>query len=204
MSATSLVRPRRRSPVRPIVAVYGGLALLAIAGLALRDGGLASLVPPTAAKASEWVALGALAGALLAFPSYLARRWRPLRRIEAAVRVVFPELGPGEILALAVASGVAEELLFRALLQPAVGLLAASAIFGACHYAGRRFAAYPWSAAVAGLVLGGLFELTGAVLAPIVAHATVNGVGFARARRRRSARRRETRSTSGGGDAGGA
>jgi membrane protease YdiL (CAAX protease family) len=82
---------------------------------------------------------------------------------------------------LAVASGVAEEAFFRGALQPALGWLLASLIFGLVHFAPRRDL-LPWTgfALCAGLVLGALFEFTGNLVAPIVAHVGINAVNLRR------------------------
>ena len=87
----------------------------------------------------------------------------------------------GDAILLAVASGIAEEMLFRGALQPAVGLVWASLIFGACHFLPRRDIAI-WSlyAVVMGFAFGWLFEWTGQLLAPIVAHTVVNGINLPR------------------------
>jgi membrane protease YdiL (CAAX protease family) len=86
---------------------------------------------------------------------------------------------------LALASGTAEEMLFRGALQPAVGIVWASLIFGACHFLPRRELAV-WSlyAVAMGFAFGWLFEWTGHLLAPIVAHTVVNGINLPRLARR--------------------
>lgn len=86
-----------------------------------------------------------------------------------------------DCIALGVVSGVAEEAFFRGVLQPALGWLAASLIFGLVHFAPRR-ELLPWTgfALCAGLVLGGLFEVTGNLAAPIVAHVGINAVNLRR------------------------
>jgi len=86
-----------------------------------------------------------------------------------------------ECVVLALASGVAEEVFFRGALQPALGWLLASLIFGLVHFAPKR-ELLPWTgfALVAGLVLGALFESTGNLVAPIVAHVGINAVNLRR------------------------
>jgi membrane protease YdiL (CAAX protease family) len=88
---------------------------------------------------------------------------------------------PRECIVLAVLSGVAEEAFFRGALQPVLGWLLASLIFGLVHFVPRR-EMLPWTgfALVAGLVLGGLFETTGNLVAPIVAHVGINAVNLRR------------------------
>jgi membrane protease YdiL (CAAX protease family) len=94
-------------------------------------------------------------------------------------------IGIGDAILLALASGIAEEMLFRGALQPAVGLVWASLIFGACHFLPRREVML-WSvyAVVMGFAFGWLYEWTGQLLAPITAHALVNGINLPRLARR--------------------
>jgi hypothetical protein len=75
---------------------------------------------------------------------------------------------------LAVCSASGEELLFRAVLQPRVGIAVASVLFAAAHPPYER-ALWPWPlvALPMGFAFGGLYELTGAALAGIVAHAAL-------------------------------
>ena len=81
---------------------------------------------------------------------------------------------------LALLSGVAEEAFFRGALQPQVGLLAASLLFGAAHFVPRReLLLWTVFSIAAGLLLGWLFDATGNLVAPIVAHAGINGVNLA-------------------------
>jgi CAAX protease family protein len=86
-----------------------------------------------------------------------------------------------DCIVLAVASGVAEEAFFRGVLQPALGWLLASLIFGLVHLVPKR-ELLPWTgfALAAGLVLGALFESTGNLVAPIVAHVGINAVNLRR------------------------
>jgi membrane protease YdiL (CAAX protease family) len=93
-------------------------------------------------------------------------------------------LGPlstRDCLVLALLSGIAEEALFRAALQPDVGLVAASLLFGLAHLAPRRELA-PWTlfAVAAGLLFGALFDATGNLVAPCVAHFLVNAINLRR------------------------
>ena len=101
---------------------------------------------------------------------------------EALARRLAETLGPltlAEISVLAVASGIGEELFFRGALQPRVGLVAASLLFGAAHLVPSRPLAL-WSvfACAAGLLFGVLFERTGNLVAPVVAHVAVNALNL--------------------------
>jgi hypothetical protein len=101
---------------------------------------------------------------------------------EELARALASLLGPlrwRECALLALVSGVAEEAFFRGAVQPHVGLLAASVIFGLAHLAPQR-ELWPWTGftLLAGLLLGWLFEATGNLIAPVVAHALINAVNL--------------------------
>ncbi|MCI0342048.1 MAG: CPBP family glutamic-type intramembrane protease [Planctomycetales bacterium] len=165
----------------PLAGIFYG-ALAGVAGLWLwlagrapwPPGGLApgALLPALAAGASLGLALHVASHAIRGAP------W--MRELEGTFREAFGSLGQGEVLALALVSGIGEELLFRAALQPAVGLIPASLLFGLAHFPVRR-ELLPWSglAALAGLALGALFDVCeGHVAAPIAAHAVVNAANL--------------------------
>lgn len=113
----------------------------------------------------------------------LSRLWSARTRAGAALSQALAAavsgLSTGQIGVLALASGIAEEAFFRGALQPVVGLLAASLLFGLAHLAPRR-ELWVWApaSALAGLALGALFEVTGNLLAPALAHAAVNAVNL--------------------------
>jgi membrane protease YdiL (CAAX protease family) len=102
--------------------------------------------------------------------------YRPLREVlEPTLR----STSIPEILLLAGASGIGEELFFRGWLQSETGIVVASLLFGAAHVWGRKALPYGLYAAGMGLVLGGLFAHTGPGLwAPILAHVVNNLVGL--------------------------
>jgi hypothetical protein len=124
--------------------------------------------------------LGLLAGGgMIALSRLWARRTRAGRALAERLAGILGPLSGKSVLVLALASGVAEEAFFRGALQPRVGLLTASLLFGLAHLVPRRELA-PWAAgaALAGLFLGALFEHTGNLLAPTLAHVLVNGVNL--------------------------
>ncbi len=173
-----------RAGMRWAVLFYAAMAGLA---WALRGGwGRQSVLyaTPEAAEAGiRWAsdtALGVAAGiAGIGISRLVTRRTGAGERLARALAGALGSLSPGQCLVLAVASAAGEEALFRGALQPSLGLLGASAVFGAVHFAPRRDL-WPWSvyAFGAGVVLGVLFESTGNLLAPVVAHATLNGVNL--------------------------
>ena len=123
---------------------------------------------------------GALTGAAVVILSrLLTRRTRWGAALARRLGGLLGALSLRDCWLLAALSGVAEEAFFRGALQPRVGLLAASAIFALAHFAPQR-ELLPWTAfsLLAGLALGGLFAATGNLLAPVVAHALINGVNL--------------------------
>lgn len=101
---------------------------------------------------------------------------------EALARRLAELLGPlstSEVAILALASGIGEELFFRGALQPRLGLVATSLLFGVAHLVpARPLVLWSFFACGAGLLLGALFELTGNLVAPVVAHVAVNALNL--------------------------
>lgn len=104
-------------------------------------------------------------------------------RLVPALRAISKELGPrvvdgasrADLVLVSVFSGVGEEALFRGALQPEIGLVAASLLFGAAHFGpDRRYLVWTLWAVGAGFVFGFLYQWTGGLLAPTVAHAAHN------------------------------
>lgn len=80
-----------------------------------------------------------------------------------------------EIFAYAGLAAVGEEVFFRGAMQPALGIVPTAVIFGLAHVAwGRKSIPWPLQAMVMGFAFGGLFWATGNLIAPIVAHFTIN------------------------------
>jgi hypothetical protein len=68
-------------------------------------------------------------------------------------------------------AGLAEELFFRGVLQPRIGLVAASLVFGILHGPSRGLLPLAAWAAVAGCFLGLLHDATGNLALPTLVHA---------------------------------
>ncbi len=125
-------------------------------------------------------AIGVAVGVAIVLASEVATRltgWGDVLARELAA-AIGPLSLPNALL-LAMASGLGEELFFRGALQPRVGLVVASLAFGAMHFVPRR-EMWPWTvfALLVGLLFGALFEWTGSVIAPVVAHSVVNGINL--------------------------
>lgn len=88
--------------------------------------------------------------------------------------LLFREFNPMDILLVAAASGFCEEVFFRGVLQNQFNLFFAGIIFGFFHCPDVRYLSYGIFAAVAGLFFGWLYQYTGNLWAPIIAHSLSN------------------------------
>lgn len=139
------------------------------------------IAPPSLEPDSLYVlSVGLGLGLAMVVVCRLLSRWVPaVRKLEEGFRGLLGPMTPGEVLLAAVASGVAEELFFRAALQPLLGLWVTSAIFALLHIGPTRdFRSWPVMAFVAGVLLGVLFEWSGSVWPSVLAHGTVNGLNL--------------------------
>ena len=178
-------RERARGLVRLALPFYGFLAALAMAWRwFVRDTWI--FVSPVAAEgAPAWafrssLALGLVIGLALVAASHVwTRFWPSGEEVSRSLGEAIGDLRPMECILLALASGFAEEMVFRGALQPEVGVLWASILFGLAHLV-PRWPLILWTAfAVAvGAVFGLVFEWTGSLWAPVVAHVVVNAVNL--------------------------
>jgi hypothetical protein len=168
-------------PARILVHQEGVLGLLALVGLAFRDGGPVSALRPSTGTLL-WVGAGIATGLGFAFALWLVRELPALRALETWQRVLVGEWTVGDAAAVAVISGIAEEALLRALLQPLIGLLPAAVLFAVLHLIpDRRLWFWPVMALLIGLVFGLLFEHFGYPAAAL-AHILLNGFSLHRLR----------------------
>jgi membrane protease YdiL (CAAX protease family) len=140
--------------------------------------------PPFARLEATW---GGLAGGIAATAPLLiglrwclTTRWPPavrfVRLVEERVGPLVAGAGPGSLALVALMAGVAEEALFRGVIQvsllgrvpvaAAVGI--AAVVFGAAHWVSTTYAVL---ACLVGLYLGVLFQTSGNLLVPITTHA---------------------------------
>lgn len=183
-----------RPDVRLVLIFYGLLAGAAVLWDALRGGPTTLLPQPDAAHPALSVALAlGFSAVVVALSRLLERRFAWARRVTDELAGVLGPLTRAEIAVYSLASGVAEELFFRGAMQPALGLWLTSLIFGLAHgYLDRRFVPWMVMATAVGFGLGLLARHTGSLLAPILAHFTINYVEFHaldRVARRRAAGR---------------
>ncbi len=171
-------------------AFEGGLAVLAV--------GLGWLLGLKPLESFHWdmsaVGMGVTATLplLLIFWLCLKAPLRPFRQIlrvlDESVLPLFRQCSMLELLIISTLAGLGEEMLFRGIVQggiadwlarPAgiwIGLAAAAILFGAVH---AITPAYAILAGLIGLYLGGLWILTGNLLAPISTHAVYDFLALA-------------------------
>ncbi len=168
-----------------IAVAYGLLATIVTAiALALRGVPWVHpdpwLVAPLAVSLSLSATLGlAVAAFLIVMTRLTVPRFVWARRLHEELRPVARDFSAGQILLIAGLSSLGEELLFRGLLTPWIGVVPAAILFGLAHQM-KGPSRWVWAAwaTVVGLSLGAIFALTGSLVGPLLAHAVVNAVNL--------------------------
>lgn len=164
-----------------VIALYGALGLLALMIAAGRgDVDVYGLTTAGTAELLIGPVVGLALGLVVVLLSRLVVRYYPwARTLHRGFQALLGELSRREILILAVASSVGEELLFRGALMPWIGLWPQAFLFAALHVGpGRKFAPWTVSALVLGALFGYLTIWTGNLGAPIAAHFTINALNL--------------------------
>ncbi|NNL67843.1 MAG: CPBP family intramembrane metalloprotease [Myxococcales bacterium] len=170
--------------VRPALVFYGILLGLAVLWRSVWYGEPLLYASEAAARAGldplRDLAIGLLAaGAVIGLSHQATVHTRSGRALARGLADLLGPLGPGAIAVLALTSGVAEEAFFRGALQPRVGWVVASVVFGLVHYVPRpEFRLWTLFSVAAGFLLGFLFEATGNLVAPVVTHVVINAVNL--------------------------
>jgi membrane protease YdiL (CAAX protease family) len=157
----------------------GAAAIGAATGLALGRNPLVCAGTLGARGVASWllslgVGLPLGAGTIAASRSFVrSSPWA--HALHVALRPAVQGASDSAIAAVATASALGEELFFRGLLVPLVGVVASSALFGAVHQIGGR-ARWGWMAwaAIMGALFAIVFKVTGSLIGPLVAHAAIN------------------------------
>jgi membrane protease YdiL (CAAX protease family) len=126
------------------------------------------------------IVLGLAFGALLVgLTRFFVPRFGWAKALHSSLRPFARGMTSAAIAVVAVLSALGEELLFRGLLQPGLGIFVQAALFGVAHQlpGPSRWVWVAW-ATLTGLALGAVFQLTGSLLGPIFAHALVNGMNL--------------------------
>jgi CAAX protease family protein len=139
-------------------------------------------VPQATAEAiGREIGVGAVAAGAILGLTAIAGRYAPMRDLEREFARLLGRLVFGEVCLLAIASGLGEEILFRGALQPIVGYVPASLLFGCVHTGpDRKFFAWTVFALVVGFGFGAIAMWRESLLAVVTAHALVNGVSLFR------------------------
>lgn len=170
--------------IRAVALIHqeGVLALIAVIGLSFGERDLfQALAPKTTFPGSLVVGFSAgIAGVGLL---WLLRKLPALERLEHWQQGVVSGWTVTDAVAVALVSGLAEEALLRAFLQPVIGLVPAAVLFAVLHLVPEKeLWFWPVFALLCGLLLGGLFAVWG-YPAAAAAHIVINAVAILRLRR---------------------
>ncbi|WP_224409400.1 CPBP family intramembrane glutamic endopeptidase [Oscillatoria salina] len=152
--------------------------LLAIAKLWQQFGAIALL--PLQFEPQAFILGIGMALGISAASSTVYRFWAAYRRsADYYLELVIKPLVLPDLIWLGLLPGLSEELLFRGVMLPALGLdwfavIVSSILFGVLHYSGSQQWAYVIWATIVGFLLGSSALLTGNLLVPIIAHIITN------------------------------
>jgi len=133
--------------------------------------------------AERWIYSGlvgaAVAGLIIMATRALVGRVAFATRLHSELRPLARTMSTGAILYLAIASSFGEELLFRGLLSPWIGLFPQAILFGSLHQVGgpSRWVWMAW-AFLMGLLLAAMYQCTGSLVGPLTAHALINAINL--------------------------
>lgn len=137
------------------------------------------VAPPLTATLTSTLCGIATAAVVVLSTRFVVGRFAWAQRLHSELRPVAQDLSVGQIFLLAGLSSLGEEILFRGLMTPTLGVLVSSLLFGFLHQVRgpSRWVWITWATAV-GLVLGTIFAATGSLVGPLLAHAVVNAVNL--------------------------
>ncbi|MFH0946699.1 MAG: CPBP family intramembrane glutamic endopeptidase [Planctomycetota bacterium] len=165
---------------RLILLLYLLLAAGSLTWIHFREPDPLALLLASRCPAGVALLLGGLTGVAVVLASdFWLERFDWTDRLQRQVEEILRPMTVPRAAQLALFSGISEELLFRGALLPILGLWLSSLVFGLLH-CGPRLGGWTLFAVLAGLLLGGLFLLTGGVLAPVCAHVLINGIQLVR------------------------
>ncbi|MGO8997252.1 MAG: lysostaphin resistance A-like protein [Polyangiaceae bacterium] len=122
---------------------------------------------------------GLLAGATVLTSRVLSKRTAWARALHEALRPAVRSADGVTIACMAVSSGVGEELLFRGLLVPLIGVCISSVAFGLLHQV-RGPARWMWAgwACAMGALFALVFTVTGSLAGAVLAHVAINAANL--------------------------
>ena len=160
-----------------VIGLYGAMGIVAFLIAAGRGNpDLYRLGAPHAWLLAAGPGFGiALGLAVVGLTRLATRHFAWARELRASFHDLLGPLTGREILILALASSIGEELLFRGALLPWFGVWLQGLVFALLHVGpGKRFLPWTASALVLGVAFGWLAVWTGNLGAPIAAHFTIN------------------------------
>lgn len=178
--------------VRVSFLFYAPITALGLVAIFMQ-GGPSLLLERTLGEAPDrglWI--GSLAGLAIVFGlRFLGMVWGPSRRLEQSfIRMLGPLSWPACFF-LALASSLGEEVVFRAVLQPWLGWVATSLIFGLLHFPfDRSLLLWTPFAIAMGFLLGWLYDRTGTLVTPLATHFVINFLNLLRISRLAALRQR--------------
>ena len=169
-------------PARLLLHQEGLFGLIAVIGIGFQD--IDPLLP--FCSRTDFVTsclMGIGFGLACAAFLYFLRHLEALKQLENWQQTLVSDWSVSDVIAVALLSGLAEEALLRAFLQPLVGLVPAAIVFAVLHIVpDRRLWFWPCMALVIGICLGFIYEAHG-FPAVAAAHIVLNGVGLLRLQR---------------------
>jgi membrane protease YdiL (CAAX protease family) len=162
--------------------IYGVMGAIGLAATYWGQGNLQKLfsIPKSPELQLKFAAIALLGIGVLLALSYFFEHWfigyRMLRR---SMLTILGDVSLPAAFYIALLSSVGEELLFRGAIQPSVGLVVASGLFGAMHLGpGGRISSWSVWAFLAGLLLGAIAESTQSLLPAIAIHFGINSASI--------------------------
>ena len=175
--------PTPTMTTRMVGVFYAGTLAVAAGLAALGDGGVQRLwrAPPADVLAPWWAEGLALGAALLALSWAAEAIWPAMRRLTSELAAALGPISLGTAVLWALASGIAEEALFRGPIQDFVGWPLAALAFALMHGGtSRRLIAWSSFALCAGAGFGWLVVRHDSLWPAILAHVVVNAVNLRR------------------------
>lgn len=166
---------------RPQILIFMGITaifLLAIAKIWQKLGGVQLLSWQFSPQAWLWSVV--LAAGIILASGIIYRLWPAYRRsADIYLELVIKPLEWSDLIWLGLLPGLSEELLFRGVMLPALGLnlgavLLTSVLFGVLHLSGNGQWPYVVWATIVGFALGYCALVTDNLLVPVVAHIITN------------------------------
>jgi len=125
------------------------------------------------------VATALMAGInLTAYVLALRRQYAVVLHFDRLVVPIFSASGWPDLLLISLLAGVAEETMFRGVIQQELGIVWAGVLFGLMHFVEPRLWPYTCWAMVIGMVFGCLYLWTGNLLVPIGVHAAYDFIAL--------------------------